>query len=92
MNPNKHEEYFEIDGMRGFITGIPDRCNHVYDEHILILGNGDIISVKDYLCPTNEETQKYITKIVEDKNTFIETGTTRCLKCKKIYVPDFNEF
>lgn len=89
MSPDKHEEYFEIDGMRGFITGVPDKCQHVYEENVFILGNGDVLVEKDYLCPTREATQDYIQKVVEERDTFIEIGTARCLKCKKIYSPDF---
>ncbi len=87
MHPNKHEEYFELDGMRGFITGIPDRCQHAYEENVYILGNGEVLLEKDYLCPTNEATSEYLHKEAEKRNSFIQTGTARCIKCKKIYTP-----
>lgn len=89
MHPNKHEEFFEIDGMRGFITGVPDKCEHIYDESVFILGNGDVLVEKDYLCPTQQTTQEYLMKEAEKRGSFIEIGTSRCLKCKKIYHPEF---
>ena len=90
MSPNKHEEVVKIGDALCFITGVPDKCQHVYEENVYILGNGDILVEKDYLCPTNEATQEYMMKEIDKRNTFLETGTARCLKCKKIYTPDFN--
>jgi ssDNA-binding Zn-finger/Zn-ribbon topoisomerase 1 len=90
MSPDKHEEYFEINGMCGFITGVPDKCDHIYEETVFILGNGDVLVEKDYLCPTNEATQEYLMKEAEKRDSFIQISTSRCLKCKKIYTPELD--
>jgi len=87
VHPNKHTEYFEDGNLRGFITGVPDRCDHVYDENVFILGNGDVLVKKDYLCPTNEATIEYLSNEAEKRNSFVQTGTSRCIKCKKVYHP-----
>ncbi len=90
MNPNTHEEYLQNEEGKtiAIITGVPDTCNHFYDDKVYILGNGVVLLEKDFRCPTDEETQKYLQKEVDKQNSFIETGTTRCVKCKKIYSPD----
>ena len=87
---NKHTEFIQLGNVRAFITGVPDKCSHIFEDAIYILGNGDIIVVKDYLCPTNEATHEYISSEVEKRNTYIQTGTNRCIKCKKVFEPDFD--
>ena len=92
MNPNKHEVKFSVNGLTGFITGVPDKCHHAYDEDVYILGNGDILPVKDYLCPDSQSTMKYLQHVEHERGSQITTYTTRCIACKKIYHPDFNAF
>ncbi len=87
MHPDKHTEYCEVDDLRIIITGVPDRCDHIFEENVFILGNGDILVEKDYLCPTSEATSEYLYKEAEKRDSFIQIGTSRCIKCKKVYHP-----
>lgn len=68
----------------GFITGVPDKCDHNTDLTVFELGNGDVIFEKDILCPTNEATSEYLYKIAEQRNTYVSGGTSACSKCKKV--------
>jgi len=87
MGHNTHTEVIRIGGATAILTGVPDRCQHVYEENVYILGNGDVLAEKNYMCPTNEETSRLLQLEAENRDSFIQTGTSRCIKCKKIYEP-----
>ena len=80
-----HEELIVLPNIgHGFITGVPDKCDHNTDLTVFELGNGDVIFERDILCPTNEATQEYLQHIAQQRNTFVSGGTSACSKCRKI--------
>jgi hypothetical protein len=77
-----HTKFIHIDNIgTAFVTGIPDKCQHDDNGSCFFLGNGDILYEKNYRCPTDEETYRYITKIAEDRNTYVCGGSVCCSKC-----------
>lgn len=88
MDPNNtHTELVHLPGLGNAFLKVPDKCDHVYEDNVHILGNGDVLYEKDYLCPTNEATWEYLQKVADEKNSFIQIGTSACIKCKKIWSP-----
>lgn len=89
----QHEEYIQITDEKGkvvghgFMTGVPDKCQHDYSDLAFTLGNGDVILEKDIRCPTSESTSEYLYKIAEERNTHVSGGTSACSICGKIYSP-----
>jgi len=78
-----HTELIKIEVGHAFITGVPDRCNHVMEGSCFFLGNGQVLYEKDYRCTTDEATQEWIYRIAEERNTYVSGGSVCCIKCGK---------
>lgn len=77
-----HTEFIKLkDGSHAFISGVKDRCTHVMEGSCYFLDNGDVLYEKDYRCTTDEETNKYIQRIADSRNTYIQGGSVCCIKC-----------
>lgn len=81
-----HTEIIHLpEGGRAIVTGVPDTCEHNDDLVVFTLANGDNLFEKDYRCPTNEETAKYVHLVAEQRNTWVNGGTVACSKCFKVH-------
>lgn len=49
MDPNTHEVLLELPGgVRAFITGVPDKCEHKWNDSVLFARSGKTITWKTY--------------------------------------------
>lgn len=78
-----HSEVIRIEDTTMIISGVPDKCKHVFDGTGFSLGNGEFLPEKKYRCPTDEATYEYIQIIAEEKNTYISGGGSCCSICGK---------
>lgn len=84
-----HTEIIEFEGSTAIISGVPDKCKHVFNDTLYELSNGETLQKSKCLCPTDEATYEYMSKVADDKNAVIVGGMTCCSRCGK---PEFTMY
>jgi hypothetical protein len=73
-----------------YIDGIPDTCQHQYDDDIFISASGKVIhwyTYKQWASYTAPMRNQLIQEYHESIGDPITTGTSECRKCHKIFHP-----
>lgn len=96
-SPYKHGALIELPGgMRAYVDGIPDDCNHDYSEPVFQTKSGKWIfwyTYRQWASLTSTARNDLINQLHgpggEHEDDPILVMTSQCTKCKKIYEPNF---
>jgi len=92
MNNNTHTEFITLgDGIRAFITGIRDKCDHRWNDSVLYTVSGKTITWSTY-PEWASYTSGFRERLIYDRHTRngdqIIGGAAACSKCGKEYSPN----
>lgn len=91
MVTETHGAFIQLKGGgHAFIDGIPDTCEHDYSDDVFITVSGKTIhwhTYRNWARYTSEMRNRLIFDYQNEVGDPIQTGTSECRKCKKIFHP-----
>ena len=91
MDNNTHEEFLVLeDGLTAFITGVPDKCLHQWNDQVMHTESGKVITWKTYpkwAGFTSQFRYRLVYNLHESNGDPIVGAASACSKCGKEFVP-----